>query len=281
METYFDNLPEKIKKHLEKLVQSPDDREQLAEIWKLKENMFLEQTSILEMIEVSSLDKTSEHGILMLTFSGSLISNSTPTNGFRRFEYASIKERTEVPDIIVSEKASLESDVAVNKGVEFSGAPVKTTSAIYKIMTFTENISKEEQDKRIREAMIFLTNGFVKLNTSLIKGAKPVDQFTLKSMVSFIAKKNNMTQKQVRLIIDDYLSMLETGMLLGAKVPIGTIGKLHLNLRPAQKARIGRNPATGEEMTIKAKPNMYIPKTSFSKSFKDKAARVEVTNEDQ
>ena len=38
------------------------------------------------------------------------------------------------------------------------------------------------------------------------------------------------------------------------KVRIGSLVQLTVRLKPATKARKGRNPATGEEITIKAKP---------------------------
>ena len=38
------------------------------------------------------------------------------------------------------------------------------------------------------------------------------------------------------------------------KVRIGGLVQLTVRVKPAQKARTGRNPATGEEITIEAKP---------------------------
>ena len=38
------------------------------------------------------------------------------------------------------------------------------------------------------------------------------------------------------------------------KVRIGGVVQLTVRVKPAQKARKGRNPATGEEITIAAKP---------------------------
>jgi DNA-binding protein HU-beta len=38
------------------------------------------------------------------------------------------------------------------------------------------------------------------------------------------------------------------------KVKIGTVVQLEVRMRPATKERPGRNPATGEEITISAKP---------------------------
>ena len=40
----------------------------------------------------------------------------------------------------------------------------------------------------------------------------------------------------------------------GERVRIGGVVQLSVRLKPAQKARKGRNPATGEEITIAAKP---------------------------
>src|SRR3954464_2806994 len=42
------------------------------------------------------------------------------------------------------------------------------------------------------------------------------------------------------------------------KVKIGGIVQLAVRLRPATKARKGRNPATGEEITISAKPASVV-----------------------
>ena len=39
---------------------------------------------------------------------------------------------------------------------------------------------------------------------------------------------------------------------------------------------MGRNPGTGEEITIAAKPAMFVPALSFSSSMKEKARSVRV-----
>ena len=88
--------------------------------------------------------------------------------------------------------------------------------------------------------MIFLTNGFVKLNRTIFyKESDIPDQFTMKSMIKYIASKNGLTQKDVKLVLEDYIYMLECGMLLKERVPLGKLGKLFLKLRPPQKARVG------------------------------------------
>lgn len=47
------------------------------------------------------------------------------------------------------------------------------------------------------------------------------------------------------------------------------IGKLRLHKRPETKKRMGRNPATGEEIVIQPKPARFVPKFRMSKSCKD------------
>lgn len=54
------------------------------------------------------------------------------------------------------------------------------------------------------------------------------------------------------------------------------IGKLRIHKRPAGKARMGRNPATGEEIKIKARPASYVPKFRMSKACKDGCAELVV-----
>jgi DNA-binding protein HU-beta len=69
-----------------------------------------------------------------------------------------------------------------------------------------------------------------------------------------IADRADFTRADVK----RFLAALEEVVLdqLGEaeKVKIGTLVQLEVRMRPATKARPGRNPATGEEITISAKP---------------------------
>jgi len=95
-------------------------------------------------------------------------------------------------------------------------------------------------------------------------------------MVKYLASRNDITQVLAKQILEDFLFLVECGVLLGQRVSLGRLGNMLLKKRAAQKARVGINPATGEEITIKAKPEMYVPKISFSKALKEKAAQVKV-----
>jgi nucleoid DNA-binding protein len=101
-------------------------------------------------------------------------------------------------------------------------------------------------------------------------------QFTIKSIIQQVTTRNDITQKEARKIIEDYLIILESGMLLGERVPLGRLGRLYLKIQPARKARIWKNFKTGEEITIKARPEMPAPRMSFSGRMKERAAAVDL-----
>jgi len=279
----INELPEIIKKHLDSVTKSsglPYNEESINLIttnWLEKKKMFEEQIKSLDMIEIETLAKDDTRGALLLTYSGSLISVTTLQNKVRHVEYSSIKLRADVPDIVIMDGINFKEDVNVDKGASFTEGKIKNTSNLLKIAVCKEGIDLEEQDKRIREATIFLTNGFVKLNRSIsINDEDLLDQFTMKSMIKYVANKNGITQKLAKQIIEDFLYMFECGMLLGERVSLGRIGNMFLKKRAAQKAKIGVNPSTGEKITIPAKPEMYVPKANFSKALKEKASLVKL-----
>jgi nucleoid DNA-binding protein len=195
-------------------------------------------------------------------------------------EYASIGLRKDVPSFLQKQNARPIGDIRVDQPVQFESGPIKQSSPLLKIAVCGQDVNPEEQEKRIREATIFLTNGFVKINRTYISPDERIpDQFNMKTIVSYIAAKNDISQKFARQILDDYVQMIEAGVLLGAQVPVGKIGKFSLKKKAAQRARLLRNPSTGKEMTVKAKPESYVPKFSFSKSLREKACQVKLGGE--
>lgn len=278
MGEYFEQLPPNIQVHVKEITKSsglPEGEksiELISRAWLEKRRMFEEQIRNLHMEEIDHLGKDDQRGALMLTYSGSLLSMSTLSSGSRGVEYASIGLRKDVPASLQKEATRTIGDICADHILEFENGPIKKSSPILKIAVCAPDVSPAEQEKRIREATIFLTNGFVKINRTYISPDDSIpDQFNTKAVVSYIAAKNDITQKFAKQILEDYTNVIETGMLLGAQVPISKIGKLFLKKRPAQKARVVRNPATGEEITVKAKPESYVPKISFSKALKEKA----------
>ena len=80
------------------------------------------------------------------------------------------------------------------------------------------------------------------------KSDKPVT-VTLRHLGASLAEKHEMPKKQVTAVLEDMVGMISTHLRKGARIRIGGLGILVVRKRPA---RMGRNPATGEQIKIKA-----------------------------
>jgi DNA-binding protein HU-beta len=79
----------------------------------------------------------------------------------------------------------------------------------------------------------------------------PLTQTQLASAVADRADISRAEAKRVLGVLEEIV-LVELGN--AQKVRIGGLVQLTVRVKPAQKARKGRNPATGEEITIAAKP---------------------------
>lgn len=274
-------IPQEIVRHLTKLADDSPRAgdaqygEQLFELWRRKAQLFVNyaNTSGLELTEY--IAEGSPDGFLTLTYSGSLLAVGPDTDdtGGKWMEYSSIKLRTDVPDLIADRMIGVDGAVNAGHPVKLFNSRISSTSSTYLIAKCPSGSPSEEQDKLVREASIFITTGFLKYNRSVSLDRENVpDQFTTKSMTRYLAKKHGLTGNQARLLIDDFCTLVETGMLLGESVPMGKIGRFSVKIRDAQSARVVKHPATGEDMVIDPKPPMGIPKISFSSYLKNRAA---------
>jgi len=111
-----------------------------------------------------------------------------------------------------------------------------------------------------------------------VKKAAPKmpDKLTSASMIGFLAEKNGLARKDARQVMEDLFELVETGVMRGERVAIGKVGKMFIRVRPARAARTGRNPLTGQEITIPAKPATKVPRFTFSKTFKEAALKAKV-----
>ncbi len=283
MEQAFTALPGHIQEHLREIMRSsglPENEESLEDIsrnWIDKRNLFEAQIKSLDMTETGMFAADDPRGALALTYSGSLISLGPPRDGQRWMEYYSIKLRADVPEMLKTAEAKIKADTGTDNILEFETGVIKSTSALFKIAVCRDGVGPEEQEMRLHEAVLFLTNGFVRINKSLTINKDLEDlQFTTKSIIQQVAARNDITRKEARKIIDDYLMIIESGMLLGERVPLGRLGRLYLKMQPARKAHIGKNLNTGGEVTIKARPETPAPKMSFSGRTKERAAAVDL-----
>jgi DNA-binding protein HU-beta len=84
-------------------------------------------------------------------------------------------------------------------------------------------------------------------------GAKPakakVETVSLKQLASELAGKHELTNKKAALILDDMVGLITKQLKKGTRIRLTGLGILQVRRRPA---RMGRNPATGEAIKIKA-----------------------------
>lgn len=102
------------------------------------------------------------------------------------------------------------------------------------------------------------------------------EKYTAQTIAKYIAEKHSVPRAKAQEIIDDVFDVINAGVIKGQRVPVGKFGKLFIKVKPATKERLGRNPLTGEEITIAAKKATKVPKFSFSKSYKEAALKASV-----
>lgn len=96
------------------------------------------------------------------------------------------------------------------------------------------------------------------------KAAKSdVVNFKKADFVSAVSEKTGMTKSESDLALAAVLNVIATEVADGKRISLPGFGTFKLNFRAARK---GRNPATGEEIDIKAS---FSPSFSASKTFKE------------
>ena len=69
-----------------------------------------------------------------------------------------------------------------------------------------------------------------------------------------VAERAGATRADAKRILTALEEVILDQIGAAEKVKIGSVVQIEVRVRPATKARPGRNPATGEEITISAKP---------------------------
>ena len=102
------------------------------------------------------------------------------------------------------------------------------------------------------------------------------ETFTLNSMSNYLSEAKGLSKKEAKELLETVMNLIEAGVLQGERVPLGKIGKIFAKIKPATKARKGRNPITGEEIMVAAKKATKVPKFSFSKGFKEEVLKAKI-----
>jgi DNA-binding protein HU-beta len=79
--------------------------------------------------------------------------------------------------------------------------------------------------------------------------ATKVETVTLRQLAEGLANNHELPKKQVQGMLEEMIGTITKHLKKGARIRIGGLGILQVRKRPA---RMGRNPATGEAIKIKA-----------------------------
>lgn len=93
--------------------------------------------------------------------------------------------------------------------------------------------------------------------------AAPAKEKSISELVSELADKTGLTKAKVKEVLDAHTDLLVSELQSAGSAQLAGIGKLKLGTRAERQ---GRNPATGETITIKAAKTI---KFSGGKKFKD------------
>jgi DNA-binding protein HU-beta len=85
--------------------------------------------------------------------------------------------------------------------------------------------------------------------TAAPKAAAGPNRVTLKQLAAVLAEEHQITKKQGEAMLNDLVALITKHLKKGERIRIAGLGILQVRKRPA---RMGRNPATGETIKIKA-----------------------------
>jgi DNA-binding protein HU-beta len=89
-------------------------------------------------------------------------------------------------------------------------------------------------------------SGKAKIPTAAAKTSRPV---TLKHLAASLAEQHQLTKKAGEALLGDLVGLITKHLKKGERIRIAGLGILQVRKRAA---RMGRNPATGEAIQIKA-----------------------------
>ena len=99
---------------------------------------------------------------------------------------------------------------------------------------------------------------------AMVPGKAPTPPtVTLKHLAAALAETHEMSKKQAETVLGDFVGNIVKHLKKGERIRIGGLGILQVRKRAA---RIGRNPATGEQIQIPAK---RVVKFRVAKAAKD------------
>ncbi len=100
---------------------------------------------------------------------------------------------------------------------------------------------------------------------------KTADKMTKADIMTHIAGESQLTKRQVETVFNSMFELMreQLGKDGPGEFTVPNIVKLRVAEKAATKEREGRNPATGEKITIAAKPAHKVVKATVLKPTKD------------
>jgi len=93
--------------------------------------------------------------------------------------------------------------------------------------------------------------------------ATPGKTVTASALLQAIADHQGIKKTEAKAQVEAYLDVVKAYVLKGAKVKIGDVGMIMIRHR---KARMGRNPQTGEPVKIKASKKLAFRQSAVMKA---------------
>jgi nucleoid DNA-binding protein len=101
---------------------------------------------------------------------------------------------------------------------------------------------------------------------AVVKKNKPP---TKSEIIGTIADKTSLSKKDVGAVFDNLNEIIKKSLKSANEFSMPGLMKVRVVKKPATKARLGKNPFTGEEIMIKAKPARKTVKVTALKGLKD------------
>lgn len=93
--------------------------------------------------------------------------------------------------------------------------------------------------------------------------------YTAAAMVKDIAEATGLPAGTVRNVLAAQEDLIVQCLEEAEKVKVGQVVQLEVKIKPARKARMGRNPRTGDDVKIAAKPATAVVKARILKRGKE------------
>jgi nucleoid DNA-binding protein len=95
------------------------------------------------------------------------------------------------------------------------------------------------------------------------------DKVTKSELITAIANDTDLSKTQINLVFESLEKIVEKTLRSNKSITIPNLCKIYVHKKPASSARQMRSPATGEMITVSAKPARKVVKVKAIKNLKE------------